>query len=42
VTAVWAQTDSLYKRLGGYDATAAVSDDFIARLATDPLINSSV
>ncbi len=26
---------SLYKRLGGYDAIAAVSDDFIARLATD-------
>jgi hemoglobin len=30
--------DSLYKRLGGYDAIAAVSDDFIGRLATDPLI----
>jgi hemoglobin len=28
--------DSLYKRLGGYDAIAAVTDDFIARLATDP------
>jgi len=28
--------DSLYKRLGGYDALAAVSDDFIGRLATDP------
>ena len=27
--------DSLYKRLGGYDALAAVTDDFIARLATD-------
>ena len=26
----------LYQRLGGYDAIAAVSDDFIARLATDP------
>ena len=26
---------SLYKRLGGYDAIAAVTDDFIARLATD-------
>ena len=36
VTAVWAQTDSLYKRLGGYDAIAAVSDDFIGRLAADP------
>ena len=28
--------DSLYKRLGGYDALAAVSDDFLGRLATDP------
>ena len=36
VSAVWAQTDTLYKRLGGYDAIAAVSDDFIGRLATDP------
>ena len=27
--------DSLYKRLGGYDAIAAVTDDFIVRLATD-------
>jgi hemoglobin len=27
---------SLYMRLGGYDALAAVSDDFIGRLATDP------
>ena len=26
---------SLYQRLGGYDAIAAVSDEFIARLATD-------
>jgi hemoglobin len=37
VTAV-AQTPakpSLYKRLGGYDAIAAVSDDFLARLAAD-------
>ncbi len=29
---------SLYKRLGGYDAIAAVIDDFIPRLATDPLL----
>jgi len=29
---------SLYKRLGGYDAIAAVTDDFIPRLATDPLL----
>jgi hemoglobin len=28
-------TDKLYKRLGGYDAIAAVSDDFIGRLAAD-------
>ena len=27
---------SLYKRLGGYDAIAAVTDDFIPRLAGDP------
>ncbi len=26
----------LYQRLGGYDAIAAVVDDFIGRLATDP------
>ena len=26
---------SLYHRLGGYDAIAAISDEFIARLATD-------
>lgn len=31
-----AMQDSLYKRLGGYDALAAVTDDFIGRLATDP------
>jgi len=27
--------NSLYKQLGGYDALAAVTDDFITRLATD-------
>jgi hemoglobin len=27
---------SLYKRLGGYDAIAAVVDDFIGRLVADP------
>jgi hemoglobin len=27
--------ESLYKRLGGYDALAAVTDDFIGRLASD-------
>ena len=36
ITAAWAQQPSLYKRLGGYDALAAVTDDFIGRLATDP------
>jgi hemoglobin len=28
--------ESLYTRLGGYDALAAVTKDFIGRLATDP------
>ncbi len=30
-----AKQESLYKRLGGYDALAAVTDDFIGRLAAD-------
>lgn len=30
-----AQNKSLYQRLGGYDALAAVTDDFIGRLASD-------
>ena len=30
-----ADPPSLYTRLGGYDALAAVTDDFIGRLATD-------
>jgi len=34
--AVAQQQKSLYQRLGGYDAIAAVTDDFIGRLATDP------
>ena len=29
------QPPSLYKRLGGYDALAAVTDDFVGRLAGD-------
>lgn len=34
---VYAQAEkTLYQRLGGYDALAAVTDDFITRLATDP------
>lgn len=31
-----AKQRTLYQRLGGYDAIAAVTDDFIGRLATDP------
>lgn len=34
--AVPQQAASLYQRLGGYDALAAVTDDFITHLATDP------
>jgi hemoglobin len=30
-----AQKKSLYERLGGYDAIAAVVDDFVVRLVTD-------
>jgi len=30
------QQKSLYSRLGGYDALAAVTDDFLGRLSTDP------
>ncbi|HEY6191192.1 MAG TPA: group 1 truncated hemoglobin [Bacteroidota bacterium] len=30
------KAESLYKRLGGYDAIAAVIDDFVPRLAKDP------
>jgi hemoglobin len=33
---VRAQEKSLYDRLGGYNAIAAVVDEFIKRLATDP------
>ncbi len=32
---VKAQEKTLYQRLGGYDALAAVTDDFIGRLASD-------
>jgi hemoglobin len=31
-----AQQKSLYQRLGGYDALAAVTDDFLTRLEGDP------
>ncbi|HEV8257506.1 MAG TPA: group 1 truncated hemoglobin [Casimicrobiaceae bacterium] len=30
---------TLYKRLGGYDALAAVTDDFVGRLAGDPSLS---
>ena len=33
---------TLYQRLGGYDALAAVSDDFIGRLATGKLLSRFV
>jgi hemoglobin len=36
--AVAGEKATLYKRLGGYDAIAAVTDDFIGRLATDPAL----
>jgi hemoglobin len=29
------ESDTLYKRLGGYDAIAAVTDDFVGRLVGD-------
>ncbi|HEY0395634.1 MAG TPA: group 1 truncated hemoglobin [Candidatus Elarobacter sp.] len=31
-----AASPTLYQRLGGYDALAGVTDDFIGRLVTDP------
>ena len=33
-----ASKDSLYSRLGGYDAIAAVVDDLLPRLREDPLL----
>jgi len=33
---------TLYQRLGGYDAIAAVSDDFVGRLATGKLLSRFV
>ena len=32
-------SDSLYVRLGGYDAIAAVTDDFLGRLLGDPVLS---
>jgi hemoglobin len=33
-----AKPDSLYKRLGGYDAIAAVTDSFVPKLVKDPML----
>ncbi len=30
--------DSLYKRIGGYDAIAAVADNFVPRMVKDPVL----
>lgn len=32
------QPDTLYKRIGGYDAIAAVVDNFVPRLVKDPML----
>lgn len=32
-----AQDQTLYQRLGGYNAIAAVTDDFVGKLASDPM-----
>lgn len=32
------EVQSLYTRLGGYDAIAAVSENLVARLTADPLL----
>lgn len=37
-SSLFAQEKTLYQRLGGYDAIAAVVDDFVMQLATDPSI----
>jgi hemoglobin len=34
-----AQSATLYQRLGGYDALAAVTDDFLGRLIGDPQLS---
>lgn len=36
------QDKSLYQRLGGYDAIAAVSDDFLVRLGTSKILGRFV
>ena len=35
------QSPSLYERLGGVYAIAAVADDFIDRIMTDPRLNAN-
>src|SRR5215212_2823613 len=42
VAADAAKPPTLYQRLGGYDAIAAVTDDFIGRLATDKQLSRFV
>src|SRR4030095_9926328 len=37
-----ADSNSLYKRLGGYDAIAAVTDSFIGKMAGDPTLKGFV
>lgn len=37
-SSLFAQEKTLYQRLGGYDAVAAVVDDFVMQLAVDPSI----
>ena len=34
-TTIYGADETLYKRLGGYDAIAAVTDSFLGKLATD-------
>ena len=36
----FSQEKTLYQRLGGYDAIAAVVDDFVMQLATDPSLGA--
>jgi hemoglobin len=38
ITLAQAKPDSLYKRIGGYDAIAAVTDNFVPRLVSDPAL----
>src|SRR5712691_1937646 len=38
-SSLFAQQPSLYKRLGGYDALAAVTDDFIGRMVADKALS---